>query len=627
MGVRFRNATPGTLACLAATILLAVVSFNTPLLKSLNFLSASYSSGSYSGELTLGTLGFCHTLDGSQNCTGPQVGYEFDPNDVFGVTIFDIPEAITKYLTYVLILHIVGLAFAAIATIIGIFAHSPTFPLLCLSIWMAGIASTFTFLALVFDLAMFYIARARINNVSGASAEIGICVWLTLAAWVILALSGCFFGIGNCCGSCRANSESGDSKRSKNDKYGGGEEDYKMRMMAIDNERQRKQKQEQGLPSFQTLVQDDGEDKYLIERDPQPSQQAPGGLRRDGSVLQGVGMGYGRRTNKSPSNDPYFTGNGNGWNQNSYQNIAAPPPVARRLSDTTTAGDFVGVGAGGAGVDRPQPQGYGNGYYGENPYGNGNGSDQGHGYGNGQDQQYQNDPYQQHNYNDPYSRSQQTPYQNNQYADQQYNHQDPYGQQQQQQQQYSDPYRSSSTQPYNNTSYPPVAVPAPISMPTPGIQSARSPQPQPQIGNYDTSFGSSDSHYVDPGPQVHNANTSDPYGGYNDDDGLGAIGMAVTQNGNTTRHERDYTGQTFGGYDDSQFQPSTTNNGGIHQPQPQHLAGSNSQNNLLRSPGGYDDDQPEGSSIRPPSYSAGDYSGANAGAGGSGNEKSSYRHY
>nr|XP_019044586.1 hypothetical protein I302_06499 [Kwoniella bestiolae CBS 10118]OCF23516.1 hypothetical protein I302_06499 [Kwoniella bestiolae CBS 10118] len=619
MGVRFRNATPGTLACLAATILLAVVSFNTPLLKSLNFLSASFSSGQYSGSLTLGTLGFCHTLDGTDSCTGPQVGYEFDPNDVFGVTLFDIPEAITKYLTYVLILHIVALAFAAIATIIGIFAHSPTFPLLCLSIWMAGIASTFAFLATVFDLAMFYIAKARINNVSGASAEIGMCVWLTLAAWVILALSGCFFGIGNCCGSCRTNSESGDSKRSKYDKNG-GEEDYKMRMMAIDNERQRKQKQEQGLPSFQQLVKDDGEDKYLIERDPQPQSQQQGGLRRDGSVLQGVGMGYGRRNNKSPQDDPY--GGSNGWNGHNggYQNIAAPPPVARRLSDTTSAGDFVGVGAGGGGVDRPQQQGYGNGYYGENGYGNG--SDQGHGYD-------QNDPYPQQNYNDPYSQNQQ------QYQDQ-YNHPSsayPQDQYSQQQQQYSDPYRSSSTQPYNTTTYPPV----PMTMPTPGIQSARSPQPQP-TGAYDTSFESSDSHYADPGPQVHNA---DPYGGY--DDGLGAIGMAVTNGGNTGRHERDYTGQTFGqndtyggggGYDDSQFRPPSAANG-IHQPQPQHLVTSHSQSNLLRSPvspispnqtrgGGYGyDDPPEQGSIRPPSYSAGDYA---AGGSGSGNEKSSYRH-
>lgn len=77
MAVRFRNATPGTILCLAATILLAIVSFNTPLLKSLYFLSVTVSSGSYEGTMKLGTLGFCVALNGETNCTGPTVGYEF----------------------------------------------------------------------------------------------------------------------------------------------------------------------------------------------------------------------------------------------------------------------------------------------------------------------------------------------------------------------------------------------------------------------------------------------------------------------------------------------------------------------------------------------------------------------
>lgn len=46
MGYRARSATPGTVLCLIATVLLAIVSFNTPLLKSLNFLEATYTVGS-----------------------------------------------------------------------------------------------------------------------------------------------------------------------------------------------------------------------------------------------------------------------------------------------------------------------------------------------------------------------------------------------------------------------------------------------------------------------------------------------------------------------------------------------------------------------------------------------------
>lgn len=73
MGFRTRSATPGTVLCLAATVLLAVTSFNTPLLKSLYFLEARFSAGEYSGTLHLGTLGYCL----NDVCQGPQVGYEF----------------------------------------------------------------------------------------------------------------------------------------------------------------------------------------------------------------------------------------------------------------------------------------------------------------------------------------------------------------------------------------------------------------------------------------------------------------------------------------------------------------------------------------------------------------------
>jgi hypothetical protein len=77
MGFRTRSATPGTLLLLATTALLAIVSFNTPLLKSLNFLSATYSTGEYTGTIHLGTLGYCIELSGTTTCKGPTLGYEF----------------------------------------------------------------------------------------------------------------------------------------------------------------------------------------------------------------------------------------------------------------------------------------------------------------------------------------------------------------------------------------------------------------------------------------------------------------------------------------------------------------------------------------------------------------------
>jgi hypothetical protein len=43
----------------------------------------------------------------------------------------------------------------------------------------------------VVDLVVFYIAKARIDSVNGASAKIGICVWFTLVAWILPVIAGC----------------------------------------------------------------------------------------------------------------------------------------------------------------------------------------------------------------------------------------------------------------------------------------------------------------------------------------------------------------------------------------------------------------------------------------------------
>ena len=360
MAIRFRGATPGTLLCLAATIILAIVSFNTPLLKTLYFLQANYSSGQYAGTLQLGTLGFCLNFQGTQNCTGPTVGYEFskslessslwltaDPNQLLGVTLFDIPTTITHYLTYTLILHVIALFFAACATICGLLSHISTLSMLCFPTCFASLTSATALIAFIFDLVIFYIAKSRIDAVSGASASIGVCVWLTLVAWLLAGLSGCAYGIGRCCVGSSGRRESGDPRSSKG-YYDGRPDD--MRMHAIRDEQLRKK--EQGLPNFQELERTplaaDGDDKYLYE-----DQQPQGALRRDGSLVQGVGMGYGRKTPVSAGRAGYQNGYAQG-----YGGYGAPGAnMQRRMSATTSAGEFAGVGAGGAGVDRPE---YGN---------------------------------------------------------------------------------------------------------------------------------------------------------------------------------------------------------------------------------------------------------------------------
>lgn len=70
-----KPATPGFLVTLIATILLAIVSFNVPYLKSIYFLKASLSAEGVSGNLTLGTLGYCMELSNGTTCSKPSVGY------------------------------------------------------------------------------------------------------------------------------------------------------------------------------------------------------------------------------------------------------------------------------------------------------------------------------------------------------------------------------------------------------------------------------------------------------------------------------------------------------------------------------------------------------------------------
>lgn len=272
--------------------------------------------------------------------------------------MFDIPEAITRYLTYVLILHVVALALALLSTIFGLLSHISSLSVLCFPTCFAATASTVSLIALVFDLAMFYIAKARIDNVSGASASIGMAVWLTLAAWLLCGFAGCAYGVGRCCVGSREKRAPADPKHGYGDYYrapSGGPD--AMRMDAIRDEQTRKK--EQGLPSFAEyertpLNNSEIDDKYNVD---DPSRNMPGALRRDGSVVNGVGVGYGRRTGPSEN---YHVGYAGG-----YQGAPACG-LGRRPSDSmmTDAGN-AGLGAGPGGVQQAS--------YAQDPYAGGYG--------------------------------------------------------------------------------------------------------------------------------------------------------------------------------------------------------------------------------------------------------------
>jgi hypothetical protein len=150
-------------------------------------------------------------------------------------------------------LHIVALVLAAISAFLGLLAHVREFSMTCFSSCTAGVGAAITLLAFIFDLALFFLAKSRLNSVQGGSATMGNAIWLTLAAWILLFFSGCFYGLGRCCIRRRPR----DMARS--DREGGGgwstgpTYEEQMRLDAVKAEADRKARLKQGelgLPAF-----------------------------------------------------------------------------------------------------------------------------------------------------------------------------------------------------------------------------------------------------------------------------------------------------------------------------------------------------------------------------------------
>ncbi len=204
----------------------------------------------------------------------------------------------------------------------------------CCSTCVSGFAAAVALIAFIFDLVLFFVAKARINSVGTAS--MGTAIWLTLAAWLLLFFSGCLYTVGRCC----------ISKRKPRDQWGrrqdreNGEYDQ-MRLDAVKAEADRKamQKKEVGLsplPEAQPLTARVDGDNVIIER-PYRDQSAPstasnlqsGGY--GGRPVQGggyVGGGYVQAPAGSRAVDEYY---------NPTQSTSYPPqPQPRRQGSTTT---------------------------------------------------------------------------------------------------------------------------------------------------------------------------------------------------------------------------------------------------------------------------------------------------
>ncbi|CCL98110.1 uncharacterized protein FIBRA_00104 [Fibroporia radiculosa] len=252
MGI-IRPATPGFLVTLIATGLLAVVTFSVPYIKSIYFLKASLSIDNESGSLTFGTLGYCLQLPNGTTCSKPSVGYELDVNSLLGDNSpIQIPNVVVKWVTYALVLHIVALILSALAAFFGLLAHVREMSMAYCSSFVSGFAASVALVAFIFDLVLFFLTKDRIDSVSGASASIGVGVWLTLAAWLLLFFAGCFYGFGRCCIKRRPD------RYNRNGPSVDAGYAEQMRLDAVKAEADRKARQKQGeigLPAFQELEQ------------------------------------------------------------------------------------------------------------------------------------------------------------------------------------------------------------------------------------------------------------------------------------------------------------------------------------------------------------------------------------
>ncbi|BGP47082.1 hypothetical protein JCM10450v2_002934 [Rhodotorula kratochvilovae] len=323
MGIR--PATPGTIVVLAATVLLILVTVSTPLVKSLYFLKAtidtSVGNTDINGTVKLGTFGYC--VGGT--CTNAKLGYSLDIAELLGISgsLGGLSNSVLKWITYLLILHPIAAGFGAISVIFGLLAHTRGMAGTTLSTCFASFAATFALLAFIFDMAVFIIAKKRIESSDvGGKAELGNAIWMTLAALILYAISGFFFG----CGACiirkrRREQQVSDSYRPAVDpEYGA-----KLRAEAVQADYARKEASGAALPNFPEHVPltavhavdyDDGygHGAYGANGGYEPRQYASqsdisgaGGGAAPPSLISGVGEGYGRRNPAAPGLPVSFT--------------------------------------------------------------------------------------------------------------------------------------------------------------------------------------------------------------------------------------------------------------------------------------------------------------------------------
>ncbi|KAL9934125.1 hypothetical protein V8E36_007207 [Tilletia maclaganii] len=248
---------PGILVLAAASVLLLLATFSTPSIKSIYYLEAIIGgTGSAAGRrLTFGTLGYCS----DSRCSPLKLGYAItDVNQLFGNDV--IPDqyasALVKGLTYTLILQPLAAIISLIALAFALLTFCPGCGCgACCGSFFTGLAASVTLLAFCLDLALFVIAKKRINAIDGASATLGNGLWIVAAAWGCLVIGSIMVCVGACCGGCGGSGGGSGGHRRKDNFSSGHQNPYaggapannnynnQMRMDALAAERDRKTRQ------------------------------------------------------------------------------------------------------------------------------------------------------------------------------------------------------------------------------------------------------------------------------------------------------------------------------------------------------------------------------------------------
>ncbi|KAG0147140.1 hypothetical protein CROQUDRAFT_670687 [Cronartium quercuum f. sp. fusiforme G11] len=345
--------TPGTLVVLAGAILFTLVTLSTPILKQFYFLSvdvqASVASVPLNGNLKLGVFGYCIVLGSQSACSPVTLGYSLNPDQLLSLpqqTNLGISTTVLEKLTYVLILHPIAAGLAILAVISAALSHMREFSRTCWTSFFASLATTIALIAFAFDIIAFSIAKSKIvdatTNSLGTNAHLGIAVWLTLAGWISLASSSCFFCVGRCLIRKRHKRQrEADRLRPLADQAFAGQ----MRYHATEAEKAREaQKMKQhvqptssgGLPAFAEygnehvrheeipLNRFDGDeeqysDHYSLLHPPPPGSFLSSASNTDS--LTGVGVGYGRRAgppSRAPTRDDQSQSHASLYSQPSF---------------------------------------------------------------------------------------------------------------------------------------------------------------------------------------------------------------------------------------------------------------------------------------------------------------------